>query len=343
MRGQYVEGYIPWDSDGRIHTTFGQKPTNLRANSFNPNVQNVIQKGKYAQPYREQFIPKPGHVLAELDHSGAEAQITGFCAEDEEYIRIAKLSIHGILASYVLVNDGVWKTPIELSWSDDDIRLAVEEIEESFPDVYKRSKNCAHGSNYGAVPYKLFMEYRDAFPTLAFAQEIQELYFGTVFKKGIEWHHKTWEQTYRDRYIDNVYGYRFWFWDVLSPNWYGDLEIDNRTGYWKLGQQAKDCLAFIPSSTEAAYMREGMIWLADNTDLIQYLVWMIHDSLVWELPHDGKLGERLQTIQTAMSMPSPQMGGLSIEVGVDVGMNWGKRSKFNPLGMQDWTKFQKVA
>jgi uracil-DNA glycosylase family 4 len=158
MLGQYIDGYVPWD-DGRIHTTFGQKATNLRYNSVKPNVQNVIQKGKYAQLYRQQFIPAPGHVLAELDHSGAEAHIVGFYANDPDYIRIAKLSIHGILASYVLVNEGHWQNPIDLKWSDEDIAEAVNEIKKKFKPQYQRAKNCVHGSNYGAVPYKLFMEY----------------------------------------------------------------------------------------------------------------------------------------------------------------------------------------
>ncbi len=343
MLGQYIDGYVPGE-DGRIHTTFGQKATNLRFNSVKPNVQNVITRGKYAQLYRQQFIPRPGYVLAELDHSGAEAQIVGYYAKDPDYIRIAKLSIHGILASYVLVNDGTWKNPIDLAWSDEDITEAVDEIREKFPLVYAKSKNCAHGSNYGAVPYKLFMEYRDAFPKLAFAEEIQELYFNTVFKKGKQWHHDTWEFAYKNKFIENVYGYRFDFWDVLSPNWYGDLERDDKTGYWKLGKQAKDCLAFNPSSTEAGLMKEIMVWLHKNTDLLQWLVWMIHDSLVFELPDDLYLYDRLKVISAAMSKPVPQMGGLSIECGVDVGYNWGKRSATNPDGMTDyWTKFKSAA
>ncbi len=344
MLGQYVDGYVPWE-DGRIHTTFGQKATNLRFNSVRPNVQNVIQKGKYAQLYRQQFVPKPGHVLAELDHSGAEAQIVGFYANDPDYIRIAKLSIHGILASYVLVNEGVWQNPIDLKWSDDDIRAAVNEIKKKFKPQYQRAKNCVHGSNYGAVPYKLFMEYRDAFPELKFAEEIQELYFGTIARGVKQWHHDTWEGAYKNRYIENVYGYRFDFWDVLSPNWYGDLEIDNRTGYWKLGKQAKDCLAFNPASTEAALMKDIMIWLGSNTDLLQWLIWMIHDSLVFELPYDNKLEGRLAVIEEAMARPVKLMDNLSIECGVDVGLNWGAvpENGSNPLGMQSLEELRAAA
>lgn len=337
MLGQYIYGYVPGE-DGRIHTTFGQKAANLRFNSTNPNVQNVITRGKYAQLYRQQFIPRPGYVLAELDHSGAEAQIVGYYANDPDYIRIAKLSVHGILASYVLVNDGSWTNPIDLKWSDADIIEAVDEIREKFPLVYAKSKNCAHGSNYGAVPYKLFMEYRESFPTLAFAEEIQDIYFDTIAKGVRQWHHDTWEFAHANKYIENVYGYRFDFWDVLSPNWYGDLTIDSRTGYWKLGDQAKDCLAFNPSSTEAGLMKEVMIWLGSNTDLLQWLVWMIHDSLVFELPAAG-LYPRLLEIASAMQHPVPEMDGLSIECGVSVGYNWGKRSKDNPKGMTDWKEF----
>ncbi len=339
MLGQYIYGYVPGE-DGRVHTSFGQKAANLRFNSVNPNVQNVITRGKYAQLYRQQFIPRPGFVLAELDHSGAEAQIVGYYANDPDYIRIAKLSIHGILASYVLVNDGTWTNPIDLKWSDEDINAAVDEINEHHPLVYAKAKNCVHGSNFGAVPYKLFMEYREAFPTIAFAEEIQEIYFGTIAKGVKQWHHDTWEFAHANKYIENVYGYRFDFWDVLSPDWYGNLVMDPRTNYWELGKQAKDVLAFNPSSTEAGLMKEIMVWLHSNTDLLQWLVWMIHDSLVFELPNDNALRQRLQIISDAMSYPVPQMDGLSIECGVDVGFNWGKRSKTNPDGMTDWKNWK---
>ncbi len=327
--GQYVDGYTPW-ADGRIHTTFGQKAANLRYNSVRPNVQNINTRGKYAQLIRQQFVPAPGKVLAELDHSGAEAQIVGFYANDPDYIRIAKLSIHGILASYVLVQAGDWTNPIDLKWSDEDIIAAVEDIQKHHPMAYTRSKNCVHGSNYGAVPYKLFMEYREAFPTLAFAEEIQELYFGTIARGVKQWHHDTWEFAYQNKYIENVYGYRFDFWDVLSPNWYGDLEIDDRTGYWKLGDQAKDCLAFNPSSTEAGLMKDIMIWLYENTDVMRHLIAMIHDSLLFELPDDHTLAPNLELISGAMAYPVAAMDGLSIECGVDVGGNWGKFDYDNP-------------
>lgn len=347
MLGQYIDGYVPWD-DGRIHTTFGQKATNLRFNSVRPNVQNVIQRGKYAQLYRQQFIPAPGHVLAELDHSGAEAQIVGYYANDPDYIRIAKLSIHGILASYVLVNEGHWQNPIDLKWSDADIIEAVDEIKKRFKLQYQKSKNCAHGSNYGAVPYKLFMEYRESFPTLAFAEELQELYFSTIAKKVKAWHHKTWVFAHKNKYIENVYGYRFDFWDVLSPDWYGNLVMDPKTGFWKLGKQAKDCLAFNPSSTEAGLMKEVMIKLIhESPEYLQWLFWMIHDSLVFEFPDDKYLEERLHHVSALMAAPVPEMGGLSIECGMDVGYNWGAAyvdgKMLNPEGMLGWEEFRQAA
>ena len=49
-------------------------------------------------------------------------------AKDEEYIKAAKLGIHAILSSYVLVNQGVWKEPISLKWEKDQIKNAVKEI-----------------------------------------------------------------------------------------------------------------------------------------------------------------------------------------------------------------------
>lgn len=334
MIGQYIDGYVPWE-DGRIHTTFGQKPANLRFNSVKPNVQNVIKRGKYAKIYREQFIAKPGHVLAELDHEGAEAVITGYYADDPDYIRIAKLSVHGILASYCLVNSGDWKEPIDVNtWSDSDIHEAVADIKENFEQVYARSKNCAHGSNYGAVPYKLWMEYREAFPTKAFAEEIQDLYFNTIGRKIKQWQRDTWNLVHKQHWLENVYKYRFHFWDIYKTDWAGNIIIDWRTNEPKLGDQAKDALSFNPASTEAAYIKDAMLRIKENDFLRYALVWQIHDSLIFELPDDSKLEERLQRIVKAMTMPAPEMDGLSIAVGIEIGRNWGPKSKKNPIGMK---------
>jgi hypothetical protein len=138
-----------------------------------------------------------------------------------------------------------------------------------------------------------------------------------------------------------VYGYRFDFWDVLSPDWYGNLVIDDKTGYWKLGKQAKDCLSFNPASTEAGLMKA--IQLRLDPDVMQYLVWMIHDSLVFEFPEDAQLERRLMYVSGEMSRPVPEMDGLSIECGIDVGYNWGVCSKENPDGMLGWEEFRLAA
>lgn len=334
--GQYIDGYVPWE-DGRIHTTFARKTQNLRYNSVNPNVQNVTKTSQYAQAIREQFIAAPGFVLGEVDHSGAEAQILGFYAKDEEYIEAAKLGVHSILASHCLVESGDWKDPIDLkSWSKDDIHAAAEEIKHAFPLIYKRAKNCVHGSGYGAVAYKLWKEYREAFPTLRFAEEIQDLFFNTIGKKIKIWHRDTLDFVYDNHYLENVYRYRFEFWDIYKTDWSGKILFD-KNGNKKLGDQAKDALAYNPSSTEAAYITEAMLEFKNDSFFRSALVWQIHDSLVWELPDDSRLEERLRHIQTVMTRPSPEMDGLSIEVGMEWGKNWGEKSKKNPDGMKTFS------
>jgi len=95
-------------------------------------------------------------------------------------------------------------------------------------------------------------------------------------------------------------------------------------------------------------MKAVMIKLAHETpEYLQWLVWMIHDSLVFEFPDDKHLEGRLHHVAELMSAPVPEMDGLSIECGIDVGYNWGAAfyddELRNPAGMRGWEEFKQAA
>jgi len=48
------------------------------------------------------FIAPPAYRLVEVDFNSIEAVLTGWFANDPDYIRIAKLSVHAVLASYII-------------------------------------------------------------------------------------------------------------------------------------------------------------------------------------------------------------------------------------------------
>ncbi len=74
--------------DGRIHTEFKQTGTATgRLSSINPNMQNIPQKGEYAEILRSSFTAKNGYKLVSLDYSQIELRILAHMSKDENLIK----------------------------------------------------------------------------------------------------------------------------------------------------------------------------------------------------------------------------------------------------------------
>ena len=70
--------------DDRIHTEFKQTGTATgRLSSINPNMQNIPQKGEYAEILRSSFVAKQGCRLVSLDYSQIELRILAHLSQDE--------------------------------------------------------------------------------------------------------------------------------------------------------------------------------------------------------------------------------------------------------------------
>jgi uracil-DNA glycosylase family 4 len=311
---QYVDGYKP-DEDGRIRTDFYQKPSTQRLNSQNPNVQNISKRNKWAKPLRKLFVSAPNHWLVDIDYSAIEAVLTGFYANDIEYIHAAKLGIHGILASYLLVDKGVWKEPIQLSWSDADITAAVREIKGSFPAEYDAAKHGGHGSNFGATAFKLVVA--GHFPSMKVAETVQKIYFDTIGKKIRSWQSGTLRDAYDNNFLENAFQYRHYFWDALHREY----------GEWIHGQDANRCLAFLPQSTAAAIIKNSMLKITERQPKIAKMMrWQIHDSLLFEIP-DDLVDWAVPIIENIMQEPSLELGNLTIGTETEIGRSWGVMNK----------------
>jgi len=310
--GQYIDGYVA-APDGRVRTTFTQKPSTWRLASEGPNVQNVRRRWHLANRYREQFVAAPGHVLVEADYRAIEAVLTGFYAADADYIRAAKLGVHSILAAHILQH------PLRDLWAahapEEEVLAAVWDIKKGHKDVYDKAKTIVHLSNYKGSARRIKIEYPDLFNSVAEAERLQRLYFANIATKVEAWHTATVAKAAGCSYLDNAFGYRHYFYDVLR--WDGTY-----------GTDAKKALAFLPQSTAAAIIKEAILRLAQKEVYRRAMRWQIHDALLFELPKDRLLDARIGTIVAEMTRPIPQLNGLSIDVEVTVGENWGE--------MQEW-------
>lgn len=84
----YTLNLLEYAKDGRIHTEFKQTGTATgRLSSSNPNMQNIPQKGEYAEILRSSFVAKTGYKLVSLDYSQIELRILAHLSEDENLIK----------------------------------------------------------------------------------------------------------------------------------------------------------------------------------------------------------------------------------------------------------------
>lgn len=309
MIGQYCDGYEP-DPDGRLRSTFTQHTSTLRLASKRPNVQNVRKRWHLASEYRKQFTAGPGNVLVEFDYRAIEALLVGWYANDPDYIRAARLGVHAILASHVLGD------PVDLGWDDSRILSVVRDIKKAEPETYDMSKMICHMSNYLGSPNRIKQEHSAIFDSVRKAQELQELYFGTIGRRIRPWQRSVLAEADRQCYLDNAFGYRHWFWDVFH--------YDGRRKRTVLGTDAKKALAFRPQSTAACICKDAMLRVWKMAYYRTRLNLQVHDSLMFELPDDRNLSGRIRSIRSMMEQAVPELGGLTVEVEVSVGRNWGQ-------------------
>lgn len=93
----YEKGLISHSaSDGRVHSRLGQHLETGRANSYDPNLQNIPKRrekeyhrivgAEYRFPIRSVFRAPPGHVLIESDIAGAEVAAIMWLSNDKNGI-----------------------------------------------------------------------------------------------------------------------------------------------------------------------------------------------------------------------------------------------------------------
>jgi|WetSurMetagenome_2_1015567.scaffolds.fasta_scaffold04516_11 hypothetical protein len=246
-------------------------------------------------------------LLVELDYKALEAQLVGFFANDPDYIRAAKLGVHAILMSHVL------KQPIDLTLPDATIKPLIKEFKKN-ASMYDGCKHVVHGSNYLGTPRKLRIEFPELFSSVGDAKEKQDMYFSTIAKKVRRWQQSVLHEANQNHYLQNPYGYRHYFWDVLHYKG-GQLE-------W--GNDAKKSVAFLPQSTGAGVLSEALIRITKYPDLFRLLRWIIHDSILSEIPINKLFHHRVRQLKELMEDINGELGGLKIEVDVKVGVNWGE-------------------
>lgn len=308
--------------------------------------------------------------LLEVDGAGIEAVLVGYrqrhldAVAARQYIRLARLGMHAAVTALAVGK------PADLAWPDDKLGPYLKEIKSAYEVEYDRSKRVVHGSNYGLTIYGLTEKFPEAFPTLAAAQRQMDYLHLTAPALPKQQHAVRW-QAHKVGYLggptkegatvsqwDHEYGYRHWFWDVLSykpttefvaRKWALDRSRTDRVVYlhgrpFKVtpGKDWNRTVAFYPQSTAAGWLKEKQLrlftpWSPDYIGDCYFgrtpLLGPIHDSLLLHLPN--RCFDRvLEIVARVMQEPSERLPipldwgwgpFLPIGVSAKAGRNWAPR------------------
>jgi hypothetical protein len=195
--------------------------------------------------------------------------------------------------------------------------------------VRHNNRICVTGNtNYGLTAYGMADEYEEIFQpqpgekektAKAVAERYQRAYFD-LFPEIPQWMDRLRQQAYTQRYLDNHFQYRHYFYDVFG--W------DSKRQQHVLGSDGKRCIAFRPQSDGSACQTEYMLGIEDRAVagderyklLSSCLRLLIHDSLVFCIPEEAATWAP-QAAAEVMNMPLAELGGLRIGVEVKMGRN----------------------
>lgn len=305
--------------------------------------------------------------LLEVDGAGIEAVLVGYrqrhidAEAARQYIRLARLGMHAAVTALAVGK------PADLTWPDEKLGKYLKEIKAGYEIEYDRSKRVVHGSNYGLTVYGLTEKFPEAFPTLAAAQRQMDFLNGVAPALAPQQHAVRW-QAHKAGFLggptlegktptiwDHEYGYRHWFWDVLSykpttefvaRKWALDRTRKDRVVYLHgrpftvaPGNDWNRAVAFYPQSTAAGWLKEKQLrlftpWSDDYIGDCYFgrtpLLGPIHDSLLLMIPN--RIFDRvLEIVARVMQEPSERlpiplswnMGPhLPIGVSAKAGKNW---------------------
>ncbi len=238
---------------------------------------------------RQLFLPDKGHVICDVDLSGADAQVVAWEAGDQKLKEAfkARIDVHNMNGRDVLGD----------AYKPDEVRGIYK-----MRDAIKRT---THGTNYAGSA-------RTIAKTIGWQtwelESFQKKWF--QLHPGIhEWHRRTERALQVQRMVTNKFGYRIIYFD----------RPDNLL---------PKGLAWIPQSTIAAVTTRAAHVLCKDVPWADLLL-QVHDSLVFQIPIAKHNVSSLAEIKQALSVPIPYPGDpLLIPWGLAVSeKSWGDVQK----------------
>jgi len=281
------------DNDGRIRCSFNIAGTETyrfssSQNAFGSglNLQNIPKGGEGSESdlelpnVRNLFIPDPGKTFFDIDLSSADLRIVVWESDEGE---MKKMLAEG---------------------ADPYTEIAKEFYHD--PTIGKKDprrqtfKAFAHGTHYlgtaKGLAERLGLSVHEMDKT-------QKWYFQR-FPKIKQWQEDFKDQVAKRRYVQNIFGYRCYFFDRIEGNVFNQA------------------IAWVPQSTVACLINRGYVNIDKNLPEVEVLL-QVHDSLAGQFAtHHGDWATRRITEECAIELPYADP--LIIPVGIKTSTkSWG--------------------
>lgn len=238
--------------DGRIHTEFKQTGTATgRLSSINPNMQNIPQRGEYAEILRGSFKAKKGYKLVSFDYSQIELRILAHMSQDENLLRAFNNNedIHSLTALKI---------------------FHLSSFEQVTPDIRRIAKAVNFGILYGLSAFGLS---RDTKVSRKEAQNFIDGYFA-LYPKVKEFIETIIKQTKEQGFCSTILGRKRFIQDINSRNANLRMRAERMAINAPIQGSAADIIKLAMISCDK-YIKENNI---DAKSILQ-----IHDELIFEV------------------------------------------------------------
>ena len=283
------------DVDGRIRTSFNVCGTETyrfssTKNAFGSglNMQNIPKGGETEDEglelpnVRNLYVPDPGMTMFDIDLDSADLRIVTWesdCPWMKDHFRNGRKPYIEVMREY---------------YHDHTMTKS------SHPREYAMFKALCHGTNYLGTPDGIA-------PRIGLlvheCERIQKWYFGLA-PEIRKWQEDIKKQVSGRRYVQNVFGYRTYFFDRIE------------------GTIFNQAVAWIPQSTVACLINRAYVAIDDNLPDTEVLL-QVHDSLVGQYP-TVQGDARLRDIVRLSEIPLPYAEPLVIPVGIATSqISWG--------------------
>lgn len=288
------------DHNDVIHATYnvGFVKTG-RLSSSNPNVQQISSRLKPA------FIPRPGHVLLDLDYSQVELRVAAFISRSQPMIEAFQRGddLHRLLAA----------------------RIAGKKPEDVTSLERKRAKAGNFGLLYGMSPGG-FQSYAatayDVSLTLAEAQAVHSAFF-EMWDGMRQWHERAKRRAYERGYVTSPIGRTQWLSDLYSKSSFKSSHAERNALNSPVQGFGSDLMQMAAASIMGTLPGYPLPRVGGA-----HVVATVHDEICIEVPEDRwqeilvECKRRMEDVNTFLRPLDCQMD-VPIVAGPSAGTRWG--------------------